>query len=216
VEVIATLASRLVPDAAGVDWDSMRRTATIRHRIGSVVPGYEKIQTIDQSREEFQIAGRTFHQPRFATADGRGVLHVHSLPELNGTGDRQLRLMTVRSEGQFNTVVYEEEDLYRNQDRRDVILMHPDDLRRLGLKHDEPVTVRSETGRLDGILARGFHQIRAGNALMYYPEANVLVARHVDPQSRTPAFKGVVVEVTAAAAQAAPPEPVEVSAAGVE
>ena len=214
VEVIATLASRLVPDAAGVDWDSMRGTSTIRHWIGSVVPGYEKIQTIDQSREEFQIAGRTFHQPRFATADGRGVLHVHSLPELRGTGDRQLRLMTVRSEGQFNTVVYEEEDLYRNQDRRDVILMHPDDLRRLGLKQDEPVTVRSETGRLDGILARGFDQIRAGNALMYYPEANVLVARHVDPQSRTPAFKGVVVEVTAAAAQAASPEPLEVSAAG--
>ena len=33
--------------------------------------------------------------------------------------------MTVRSEGQFNTVVYEEEDLYRGQDRRDVILMNP-------------------------------------------------------------------------------------------
>ena len=33
--------------------------------------------------------------------------------------------MTVRSEGQFNTVVYEEEDLYRGQTRRDVILLHP-------------------------------------------------------------------------------------------
>ena len=31
--------------------------------------------------------------------------------------------MTVRSEGQFNTVVYEEEDIYRAQERRDVILM---------------------------------------------------------------------------------------------
>ena len=34
--------------------------------------------------------------------------------------------MTVRSEGQFNTVVYEEEDVYRGQDRRDVILLHHD------------------------------------------------------------------------------------------
>ncbi len=40
--------------------------------------------------------------------------------------------MTVRSEGQFNTVVYEEEDLYRGQERRDLILMHPEDLSRLG------------------------------------------------------------------------------------
>ncbi len=42
--------------------------------------------------------------------------------------------MTVRSEGQFNTVVYEDYDLYRHQDRRDVILMHPEDLQRLGLE----------------------------------------------------------------------------------
>ena len=56
--------------------------------------------------------------------------------------------MTVRSEGQFNTVVYEEVDLYRNQDRRDIILMHPDDLVRLGIEHDQRVTVRSETGEM--------------------------------------------------------------------
>ena len=37
-------------------------------------------------------------------------------------------MMTVRSEGQFNTVVYEDADIYRNQDRRDVILMNEDDI----------------------------------------------------------------------------------------
>ena len=122
-------------------------------------------------------------------------MHVHALPELRGSEAGQLRLMTVRSEGQFNTVVYEEEDLYRNQDRRDVILLHPDDLSRLGLVHDQLVTVSSETGAMHNILARGFDAIRPGNALMYYPEANVLVARHADPDSHTPAFKGVVVRV---------------------
>lgn len=30
---------------------------------------------------------------------------------------------------------------------------------------------------------------------MYYPEANVLVSRHVDPRSKTPALKRVVVSV---------------------
>ncbi len=69
-------------------------------------------------------------------------------------------MMTVRSEGQFNTVVYEEEDLYRNQERRDLILMHPDDLKRLGLSHDQRVTVKSQTGELPNILARGYEKIR--------------------------------------------------------
>ena len=41
--------------------------------------------------------------------------------------------MTVRSEGQFNTVVYEEEDIYRGQERRDVIMISPEDMQRLGL-----------------------------------------------------------------------------------
>ena len=199
VEVIAAIGERVVGEGRGIDWTQMRQTSTIRNWIGAVVPGYGKISEIDRSKQEFHIDGRTFHQPRFPTADQRAVLHVHSLPALKGTADAQLRVMTVRSEGQFNTVVYEEEDLYRNQDRRDVILMHPSDLQRLGLRHDQPVTVLSDTGQLSGILARGFADIRPGNALMYYPEANVLVARHADPQSRTPAFKGLVVTVQPAA-----------------
>ncbi len=195
IDVIAELGKRIVGDAKGVDWEAMRQTSTIRQWIGKVVPGFGKIAQIDQSKEEFQIDGRTMHTPQFGTSDGRAVMHVHSLPSLLGTGAQQLRLMTVRSEGQFNTVVYEENDLYRNQDRRDIILMNPDDLKRLGLTHNERVTVRSETGAMHNILARGYDSIRAGNAMMYYPESNVLVSRHVDPQSKTPAFKCVVVEV---------------------
>jgi hypothetical protein len=33
---------------------------------------------------------------------------------------------------------------------------------------------------------------------MYYPEANVLVGRGVDPLSRTPAFKGTTIRVASA------------------
>ena len=39
--------------------------------------------------------------------------------------------------------------------------------------------------------------IKPGNALMYFPEANVLVPRSVDPKSRTPAFNGAVVTIVA-------------------
>ena len=194
VEVIAEIASRLLGEQGPVDWASMKNTSSIRQAIGQVVPGFEAISTIDQSRKEFHIGGRTFHQPRFATENGRARLHCHVLPKLKGA-ENELRLMTVRSEGQFNTVVYEEEDYYRGQDRRDVILVHPDDLARLGLEHDQLVSVQSETGQLDQIHLRSFDAIRQGNALMYFPEANVLVNRTVDAQSRTPAFKGVVVRI---------------------
>lgn len=196
VEVIAEIGARVCPDAQGIDWQAMRQTATIRHWISQVVPGYEKVDTIEKTKEEFVVNGRIIHEPKFPTSDGRAVMHVHSLPELIGNGDNELRMMTVRSEGQFNTVVYEEEDLYRNQERRDIILMHPDDLKRLGLRHDQRVTVRSDTGVMHGLLARGYEKMRAGNALTYYPESNVLVSRHVDPHSKTPAFKNVIVTVT--------------------
>ncbi len=197
VEVIAELGSRCCPDAAGIDWDAMRKTATIRSWIAAVVPGFDKLGAIEKTKQEFVIDGRIIHQPKFPTADGRAALHVHRLPDLIGTAEGQLRMMTVRSEGQFNTVVYEEEDLYRNQDRRDVILMHPDDLQRLGLKHDQRVSVSSQTGVMRGLLARGYEKIRAGNALTYYPESNVLVPRQADPQSKTPTFKNIVVTVQA-------------------
>jgi anaerobic selenocysteine-containing dehydrogenase len=196
VDVIAEIGSQIAADAAGIDWQAMRHPATIRQWIAAVVPGYDKIAEIDQTKTEFFIDGRIIHQPRFPTADGRAVMHLHTLPSLQGTAPDQLRMMTVRSEGQFNTVVYEEEDLYRNQERRDVILMHPSDLQRLGLTHDQRVVVRSDTGSLSGFLARGYEKIRAGNALMYYPETNVLVSRYADPQSRTPAFKNVVITVS--------------------
>ena len=196
VEVIASLAEQVLGRTGPVDWHSMQRTSKIQEAIARVVPGWEAINDISKTKREFQIGGRTFHKPEFATKSGRARVHVHELPRLRG-GEKQLRLMTVRSEGQFNTVVYEEADIYRGQERRDVILMHPDDLVRLGLRANQPVTVRSATGELQRILARPFEDIRAGNALMYYPEANVLVSRTPDPKSKTPAFKGEVVTIHA-------------------
>jgi hypothetical protein len=49
------------------------------------------------------------------------------------------------------------------------------------------------------VLLRAFDKIKPGNALMYYPEANVLVPRAVDPASRTPTFKHVLVRLEPAA-----------------
>ncbi|MEN0112048.1 MAG: molybdopterin dinucleotide binding domain-containing protein, partial [Planctomycetota bacterium] len=208
VEVIADLAERVHARLNGqaateqseaqldaLDWPAMRDTGRIREAIAAVVPGWEKLARIDDTKEEFQIDGRTFHTPRFATDDGRARLHALTPPPLRGQAEGELRVMTIRSEGQFNTVVYEEHDLYRGVERRDVILMHPDDLSRFGLAEEDRVRLRGPAGEMRHVLARRHDAIRAGNAAMYYPEANALVGRDVDPKSRTPAFKGLVVTV---------------------
>jgi anaerobic selenocysteine-containing dehydrogenase len=132
---------------------------------------------------------------KFPTASGKAKFHATELPVSNLSPD-QLRLMTMRSEGQFNSVVYDEEDLYRGQERRDVILMNAEDIQRLGLKPDQRVRIKSETGEMRYILARPF-DIRAGNVAMYYPESNVLIPSTVDPLSKTPAFKSIAITIEA-------------------
>ncbi len=204
VHVIAEIGKRVVGEGRGVDWEAMAKTNSIRQWISQVIPGYGQVATIDETHQEFQIPGRTFHSPTFKTADGRAALNRYSIPNLMGTGPNELRLMTVRSEGQFNTVVYENTDIYRGQERRDVILMNPEDMKRFGLIDDQLVTVRSQTGFLSEILARSYPEIRTGNALMYYPEANVLVPRQVDPQSKTPIFKNIVVTIEASRTETYP------------
>lgn len=194
VSVLADLGRRVLGDAGPIRWRDLESHERIRALIADLIPGFEPLADIDRTRAEFHVAGRRLDFLPFPTASGRARFHAIGLPAVPDTSGHRVRLMTVRSEGQFNTVVYEEEDIYRGQERRDVILLNPADMRRMGLAADQAVTVRSATGELRHRLVRPF-DIRAGNALMYYPEANVLVPRDVDPRSRTPAFKSVPVEV---------------------
>ena len=193
ISVISRMASETLGDVDPVNWSDLGHSENIRSMIGTVVPGYEKIREIGSSGKEFQIDGRTFHAPKFSTPSGKAQLHVHHVNPRQQA--EALQLMTVRSEGQFNTVVYEDYDLYRGIDRRDVILLHPDDISRLQLTEKQQVSVKSASGQLDHIYVYSFPGIKAGNALMYYPEANVLVPRTVDPRSKTPAFKGIAIEI---------------------
>src|SRR5205085_2088024 len=131
IEVIATIASGVLGNDGPIDWESMRNTNRIREAIAKVVPGFDKMNEIGKTKQEFQIDGRTFHTPVFPTKNGKAQLRVHEIPEIPGK-PAELRLMTIRSEGQFNTVVYEDYDLYRGIEGRQLILLHPDDLARFG------------------------------------------------------------------------------------
>jgi molybdopterin-dependent oxidoreductase alpha subunit len=191
VEVVCALAARILPPgpfpfATMTDHDAVRRA------MAAVVPGYEPIASIGTTKEEFQIPGRTFHVPTFATPSGKAQAAVTALPAFR-PGPGQFRLMTLRSEGQFNTVVYEDEDLYRGITRRDVVMMAARDGATLGLRENDPVDVVTDVGRMRVVAA--FIDIPPGNLAMYYPEVNAVVPRRVDPESGTPAFKSIVARV---------------------
>ena len=187
VAIIAELAQGVLPEGR-FDWTALQSHAGLRSAIAQTVPGYHPLE----SGEEFQIPGRTFHDPTFATASGRAACHVVELPAPIA-GPDAFALMTLRSEGQFNSVVYDEEDLYRGTRHRRVVMVSQQDADRLGVVDGDEVRVSSRTGYLDVQIA--IVDIAAGSAAMYYPEANVLVDRRLDPKSLTPAFKSVAVTI---------------------
>jgi molybdopterin-dependent oxidoreductase alpha subunit len=194
VSILAETGRRVFKGDTRLDWSKMESHAAIRELMAELIPGFEGLRDIDSAKKEFHVPGRQVVDYKFPTTSGKARFHPIELPAQT-LSENQLRLMTIRSEGQFNSVVYDEEDLYRGQERRDVILMNDSDILRLGLKPDQRVRVCSEIGSMQYILVRSA-DIRAGNAAMYYPECNVLVPHTVDPLSKTPGFKSVVVSLT--------------------
>lgn len=175
----------------GVPWTQLNDHGEIRQFIARTVPNMQPMHQIDKGKE-FTIPGRIKHTPNFNTDNGKANLAVLQAPDARpepGT----FNLMTIRSEGQFNTIVYEEEDLYRGVGHRSVVFMNRQDIVANGFTEGERVCIESETGAMNVELVAG--PIRSGNVAMYYPEANVVVPAVIDPQSRTPAFKRTAVRI---------------------
>ena len=122
-------------------------------------------------------------------------------PDMEETGPDVLRMMTLRSNDQFNTTVYGYDDRFRGiKGTRMVVLMHHDDIDRLGLKDGETIglSTASKDGvsrRLEGLRVTSY-DIPAGCVGTYYPESNVLVPIwHHAKGSKTPASKAIPVRV---------------------
>lgn len=192
VDALASIASGLLPHGR-FDWTALRSHRALRREIARVVPGFAAIADIDTTKREFEVSGRIVQDHAYPTPEGHARFTVTPLADFAPAPD-EFRLMTLRSEGQFNTVVYEEADLYRGNTRRDVVMMAAADAARLGVAEGDRVTVRTAVGHMRVHVA--IVDIRAGNLAMYYPEANALVPRRLDPRSKTPAFKSVLARVT--------------------
>ncbi len=123
----------------------------------------------------------------------------------DGTDDGVLRLITLRSNDQFNTTVYGYKDRFRGiEGTRMVVLMNQQDMGRLGIGKDEVVGL--EAAASDGVVRRmdGFrvvpYQIPPGCCAAYYPECNALIPlwQHAE-RSKVPAAKSVPIRVVKAA-----------------
>ncbi|WP_419827044.1 FdhF/YdeP family oxidoreductase [Sphingomonas sp.] len=113
------------------------------------------------------------------------------------------RLMTIRSNDQFNTTIYGYSDRLRGiEGTRDVLLMNPEDIARTGLVAGQTVGLRSDAGddvhrEVGGLKVTPF-LLPTGCIAGYYPELNPLIPLwwH-DEESKTPAAKAVPVRIVA-------------------
>lgn len=186
--ILSDLAQRLLPGSP-IPFERFKEHAQVREAIAKIVPGMEKLADIDVAKREFHIKHRVLHTPEFGTPDGKAHFVVTPTPRPAA----ELMLATVRSEGQFNTIIYEEHDTYRNGAGRDAIFLNREDMVAFGVRDGQRIAIASDTGRYEG-KATSFDLPR-GSALAYFPEANVLVGTAVDPRSKTPAFKSVPVRI---------------------
>ena len=189
--ILCDLGSRVLPDSP-IDFRAFRQHSKVREAIAAIVPGLEQLADIDVAKQEFHIKHRVMHTPEFGTPDGKAHFVVVPLPAMQR---ERLNLATVRSEGQFNTIIYEDTDSYRGHAGRHAVFLNREDMAAFRVIEGQSVTLASDTGRMRAV-ATPFDLPR-GSAMAYYPEANVLVGTEVDPRSKTPAFKSVPVWIEA-------------------
>lgn len=204
--IVVELAERTLPPNPKVPWQQwVNDYATIRDSIEQTYP--ESFREFN--KRMWQPGG--FHRPNSArnrewkTATGKANFIVP--PALTATGfadapDR-FRLITMRSNDQFNTTVYGYDDRFRGiHGTRAVVLMHKDDIARLRLRDGQTVKLVSDAGdgmtrEVAGLRVVAF-DIPRGCVGGYYPECNPLIPlSHHATFSKTPAAKSVPVRVVA-------------------
>ncbi|ORE96910.1 FdhF/YdeP family oxidoreductase [Aurantimonas sp. 22II-16-19i] len=127
-------------------------------------------------------------------------------PDIDTTRPDVLKLITIRSNDQFNTTVYGYDDRLRGiKGTRMVILMNEADMRRLGLTDADRVDIETHC---DDDVPRRVENYRVhawplpkGNCAGYYPELNALVPLwHHSRRAHVPAAKSVPVRILKRAA----------------
>ncbi len=192
--ILSEIASQVIGQNT-FDFNLFKQHDKIREVIAKVIPELANIKDISIAKKEFHIQGRIKHKPEFATDNGRAKFNIAALPKTSTSDLAYFKLATVRSEGQFNSIIYEQHDSYRGVDQRWAVLMNKEDMDDLGLGDLSTVDISSAHGKMKSVRTYAFSLPR-GNLLAYFPEANVLLDQRVDPRSQTPAFKHIRVALS--------------------
>ncbi len=204
--IIAGLANAALPPNPKIDWASwVGDYGKVREAIAETYP--EDFH--DLNARMWQPGG--FHRPLAArhrewkTKTGKANFivpdNLETDPDATPADRDVLRLITLRSNDQFNTTIYGYNDRFRGiHGTRMVVLMHRNDIDRLELREGEQVSLvtAADDGinrRLGGLTVIAY-DIPEGCCAGYYPECNVLVPLwHHAERAKVPAAKSVPVRV---------------------
>ncbi|MHB0920018.1 MAG: FdhF/YdeP family oxidoreductase [Thiomonas delicata] len=147
--------------------------------------------------------GNPAHNRIWKTEEGKAVFTTPERLTSVGFEDRagRYRLITLRSNDQFNTTIYGYSDRFRGiEGTRAVLLMNPDDISDEGLTAGEIVRLVTDLDdgqhRSLGGLKLINYNIPRGTVASYYPECNVLIPiTHCDVLSKTPSSKSIPVRI---------------------
>jgi molybdopterin-dependent oxidoreductase alpha subunit len=149
--------------------------------------------------------GNSARERVWKTKSGKADFSVSKPMTAAGMPDApgRYRLITLRSNDQFNTTIYGYSDRLRGvEGTRDVLLMHPDEIAAAGLREGQVVGLASDAGdgvdrHVGGLTVTPFLLPR-GAVAAYYPEMNPLIPLwYHDEESKTPAAKAVPVRIVA-------------------
>jgi anaerobic selenocysteine-containing dehydrogenase len=183
--IVAGFAKATLPPNPRIDWDTwVGDYGKVRNAIAEIYP--ENFH--DFNVRMWQPGGFHRHLParhrQWNTETGKANFIVprdlETDPDTVPAGDDVLRLITLRSNDQFNTMIYGYNDRFRGiHGTRMVVLMHGNDIDRLGLREGDRVSLVTVANdgvdrRLDGLTVI-IYDIPEGCCAGYYPECNVLV-----------------------------------------
>jgi molybdopterin-dependent oxidoreductase alpha subunit len=204
--IVAGIAAATLPTNPKVRWDEwVADYAKVRDLIEATYPDKFK----DFNKRLFTpggfYKGNKARERIWETQSGKAEFTVPAGLSAIGVPDKpgRWRLMTLRSNDQFNTTIYGYSDRLRGiEGTRDVLLMHPDEIAAAGLNEGQRVSLVSDADdgehrRVDGLTVTAFDLPR-GTLAGYYPELNPLIPLwYHDKLSKTPAAKGVPVKIVA-------------------
>jgi anaerobic selenocysteine-containing dehydrogenase len=211
--IVAELAKAAAQSGSKIPWDDwVADYSQIRNAIAETYPDIFH----DFNARMWQPGG--FHRPLGArkrvwnteTGKANFIAPKSLATDIDVPLDQRdvLQLITLRSNGQFNTTVYNYDDRFRGiYGSRHVVLMHRNDIDRFELKEGQLVDLTTAVD--DGVERKveGFrvvaYDIPEGCIAGYYPECNLLLPLwHHAEKSKTPAAKAIPVRVQAQPAPA--------------